>query len=274
MLEYLDPLAEYENPSTEVVLVGLRRRLTEDEVVTFKPLTPPQSVVDFLDAFRLWLGLRYEIKQCSFGVHLNSSYPHFHYHLVCTGYKPLSNPLTTYKYDLQHNKVQVDAAINQSIRGEEYKRWTSIQMTSSLANSDDETNFLQYPYKEGNKETIQYLDDAKLNQINNVSPDILAEASHNIYSKARAYQQKQQKEKQRENDEWVDMCEHLKDVLPRSPHALMSSYLNYIKHKHSKPPHPRILIQRVEKYMYKTGILDADMLIAQYSQFGGYLGNC
>lgn len=278
MSEYSDPLSDYECETVQLepeptVLVGLRRRMSEDEVAAFKPLTPPPSVVDFLSVFRSWLKLRYEIKQYSFGVHLNSSYPHYHFHLVCSGYKSLSNPLTTYKYDLQHNKIAVDGDVHQSIIGDQYKRWTSIQMKPSLADSNDETMFLQYPYKEKNNLTTPYLSDTDYNHIHTASPDILADASHSIYIKARAYQQNQKKEKERENNEWVDMCEHLKDVLPRTPHALMSSYLNYIKTKHEKPAHPRVLIQRVEKYLYKTGILDADMLIAQYSQFGGYLGN-
>lgn len=272
MENYLEPTPVQQVPV--LATVSFRRRLSE--------LPTEQWLQNYVLTVYDWFKYRsITILAHTIGLHRNASYPHFHLHFVVTCNKILSNPLSTFKYDIKEGKSSVHTCapsiltlpekttIAEWLGGE---RWTSIKMKSQ-DHLDDPDNleivkFLSYPLKEADDFTTSLLN-SKIKVFHDVTyyglnPTDMMVNANQIYKSACILRDKKELKVKAVLSEW-ETVKQIADACPRNFHEIASSLLIHYRDNVEHPPHPKVIIQKAEKYCYKVGIFSIDQLIQQYS---------
>lgn len=270
MESYAQPTVTASQPS--LATLSIRRRV--EEVPT------EQWLQNYLLTVFDWFKFRkINVLAHTTGIHRNASYPHFHFHFIVTCNKILSNPLSTFKYDIKEGKSPVYSVLTGSpsdvpttdewLGGE---RWTSIKFKSQDHLDDPEqlelVKFLSYPLKEADEFTSSLIN-SNYKTFMNVSyygldvTDMMIN-SNKIYKSACILRSKKELKEKAVLSEW-EVVKQIADACPRNFHEIASSLLVHYRDNVEHPPHPKVIIQKVEKYCYKVGIFSIDQLIQQYS---------
>ncbi len=270
MENYAEPPPTQSEPI--LATLSIRRRLSEVPTIQWLRYYL-MTVVDWFK-FRSITPLAHTI-----GLHRNSSYPHFHLHFVVHCNKILSNPLASFKYDIKEGKVGISSlhsgSPSESPTTAEWlggERWTSFKFKSQ-AHLDDPDNleivkFLSYPLKEADEFT-KSLYSSEYKTFHNVSyyglrpADMMINANQ-VYKAACILRDKKKLKEITVLKEW-ETVKQIADACPRNFHEIASSLLTHYRDNVEHPPHPKVIIQKAEKYCYKVGIFSIDQLIQQYS---------
>ncbi len=216
----------------------------------------------YLQNLQHWFKYRkFEITQSSAGQHKDTDNHHLHYHLIIEERKPLTNPISTFRYD--YNKAKVTTYSSNlkdypaSMISEEYKG--RINISIKMTNSDDPEDFrkfLQYPLKE----KLPILDYCK-----NINVDMVSQKANAEYQLARethaAVLQKKQKREDKDKSQWEIMCEHLSSLEISSVRSVYKNVFMYYKDNNEKPPTIRFMSDMAERYAFKKGYLSIDQII-------------
>ena len=270
METYIQPSTQQSEPI--LATLSIRRRLSE--------VPTEQWLLNYLMTVIDWFKFRsITIHAHTIGLHRNASYPHFHLHFVVSCNKILSNPLSTFKYDIKEGKTPVYCLLTGSpsevpttadwLGGE---RWTSLKFKSQ-DHLDDPDNleivkFLSYPLKEADDFTnslisssIKLFCDVSYYGLN---PTDMMSNANQIYKSACIVRDKKELREKAVLSEW-EVVKQIADACPRNFHEIASSLLTHYRDNVEHPPHPKVIIQKAEKYCYKVGIFSIDQLIQQYS---------
>lgn len=251
-------------PPTTVASLSVRRRVTcIPELIWFK---------EYLATLLDWLKYRkFIVVAHTMGVHRNSSYPHFHIHFIVLCDKILSNPMSSFKYDIKHGKVTIMAPFKETpisdILGQD--RWTSIRMKDQSYGDDADADwvnaYLGYVLKENNEDTNQYRDNPAFNNVEYYGIDIkeLAASSHAIYKSSIKLRDAKKQREGKQLSEWETVCQ-IADACPPDFRQICLGVLTHYRDNIDVPPHPRAIIQKVEKYCFKKGIFTFEQLIDKY----------
>ena len=258
--EYLDPLAK-DDPI--LASVGIRRRLDcIDETWSS----------GFVTCVREWFKHRgWVVLATSFGFHFNASYPHMHFHALVSCPKILSNPMATFKRDFQTTLFArifecAFSNITGLIGGD---RWTSIKMKLQAEDcSPDVIKFLGYPFKEANDATLELFDNPHYNNLETYDASTMYSNANRIYKSGLKSVTKKALTEARQKSEWIQFVE-LCDDMPQNFDQMVVMVLLHYKMTVDNPPHPKVLVQRTEKYCFKKGIIDIEEFVVQYSPFQG-----
>lgn len=227
---------------------------------------------DYIATLLNWFKYRkFDVVAHTLGVHRNSSYPHFHLHFIVTCDKILSNPMSSFKYDMAHGKITIQLPFKETpiseVLGQD--RWTSIRMKSQ-SNNPDATNdwvpsYLGYVLKENNEDTNQYRDNPLLNNVGFYGIDLaeLTCQSHKIYKSAIKNRNTKMEREAKQLTEWETICQ-IADACPQDFTQICLGVLTHYRDNIEVPPHPRAIIQKVEKYCFKKGIFSFEQLIDKY----------
>ena len=267
-------MEEYTEPplgqSEEVIAsLSIRRRVTE--------VPTEQWLHNYLMTVFDWFKFRsITIIAHTVGLHRNASYPHFHFHFVVRCNKILSNPLSTFKYDIREGKSSLYAfspstlpTIDEWLGGE---RWTSLKFKSQAHLDDPEdleiVKFLSYPLKEADDFTKSLFNSPFLifHDVTYYGLNVkdMMDNANQIYKSACILRNKKQLKDKATLSEW-EVVKQIADACPRNYREIASSLLTHYRDNVEHPPHPKVIIQKAEKYCYKVGIFSNDQLIQQYS---------
>lgn len=212
---------------------------------------------DFIDN---WCKYRdFIIKHSTFGIHTDSSKPHYHYHMVIMHDRSrpaslLSNPLATLKYDKTKKFFPFDESYNYI-----HDRNMSIKMKFHIDGSVNTIKrYLQYPLKESETHPPFYTYNA--GDIKMLSLNASAEWNA-IKIKRLKDKEKADKEKQRK----FNLIEYLDKnaKAPFFPYDIYCLGLSFYQTDSNSPIISNIC-REVEEWMYHRGHLSNEDIIKQY----------
>lgn len=220
--------------------------------------------------FERWLEYRnYKIINNTYGVHLNTESPHFHYHLVVEGKKSLSNPLATLKQDYGFgttSKVDIIYLTNPanfptSFIGQEYKGKINMSVKITEEKPLTQKRFLQYPLKEGNTDEKHI----NLHGLPYALDELKAFAKSEYESALLKRKQKEQKE-EKTKSEWEELLAHYEKHKPENLGEVYRQTHLYYLENWNKPPTYKFISDQAERYSIKIGLLSVQYLSDKFCQ--------
>lgn len=240
-------------------------------------------LLQFLRICNDWLDSRkYVVVHRTTGIHENASYIHVHYHVVVWCSKVLSNPMSSFKYDIlnkrfpwgtrKQDEPEFHFETLSDVIGE--NRYTSIQMKEPKTESDV-VKFLQYPYKEANDRTLALIatKNATVNLLKDYCIDTLVEQANASYKSAVAIRTKKEEIEKKKETEWDILCDICDQSSTLSFPLMVHNVLRHYKQNVERPPHPKTIIHRCEVYAFKKGIISIEEFATVYSQLIGHMSN-
>lgn len=179
--------------------------------------------------------------------------------------------MSSFKYDMKQGKVTIQVPFKETpiseVLGQD--RWTSIRMKDQ-SNGDDADNdwvnaYLGYVLKENNEDTNQYRDNPVFNNVEYYGIDLkeLTASSHAIYKSSIKLRDAKKQREGKQMSEWETICQ-IADACPPDFTQICLGVLTHYRDNIEVPPHPRVIIQKVEKYCFKKGIFTFEQLIDKY----------